>query len=671
MCKEGEGNSKNSFVQMVNAAPYPMMLLAFNYMLDDLVRFCTSDSNFSVLGIDPTFSLGEFDVTVTTYRHLLLIPHREPTGKPPVMIGPLFVHLKGTYHFFSSSLVSLRKELSSLKAFGTDGEIALERAFMTTFTKAIHLRCFLHFRGNIEQKLRDLSIPSTVSKEIVKDIMGCPSRLELGLVDAQDSAQFDEMLLSLEKRWNEFEAPYNSPPKFYEWFKCNSQDVITRFMIRDVRESAGLGSPPEPYYTNEVESMNKLLKEEVNYKSSQLPDFVEKMKVMLYQQRQEIECALIDSGQYRVASGYESLRVDSSQWFRMTAEQRSRKIDCFMKAVVHDRHAPTTYSSPLEKLNLPHHLKESLWKKAHDLANHDSQITNAPGEESAWMVKSYTARQPHFVQSSKCRGGFLCDMQCLSYKSSKICSHTLAVAMKMGCLEKFLHWYEMKKHQPNFTALAEVGKPSTTGKKSSRKGITKKNSKIVKKFVTEAAETGWSNRCLQKDGSQNPFSVNISNNSHVQISSNNNYTPEPPPLPLILTPPPTQSSQLSTPAPFRQQGRPSVETPFWVAFIFGNVSRCNGCKGKILRGEDKSALPPPYDIVLGHKEYVIFQTSYSPVFQQSWDKRNVYYHPQKTCIEPNFCDFNPLHHISISEPVKARLLYEHKMLLQSEFGLFV
>ena len=85
-------------------------------------------------------------------------------------------------------------------------------------------------------------------------------------------------------------------------------------MIRDVRESAGLGSPPEPYYTNEVESMNKLLKEEVNY---QLPDFVEKMKVMLYQQRQEIECALIDSGQYRVASGYESLRVDSSQWFKV------------------------------------------------------------------------------------------------------------------------------------------------------------------------------------------------------------------------------------------------------------------------------------------------------------------------------------------------------------------
>ena len=59
-------------MRLVNAAPYPMMLLAYDWMLDDLVRFCTSASEFSVFGIDPTFSLGAFDVTVTTYHHLLL-----------------------------------------------------------------------------------------------------------------------------------------------------------------------------------------------------------------------------------------------------------------------------------------------------------------------------------------------------------------------------------------------------------------------------------------------------------------------------------------------------------------------------------------------------------------------------------------------------------------------
>ena len=57
-------------------------------------------------------------------------------------------------------------------------------------------------------------------------------------------------------------------------------NTFAKYMLPTVREKAGLGSPPTPYYTNEVESKNKVLKE-VQYKSSQLPEFVEKMKRMM------------------------------------------------------------------------------------------------------------------------------------------------------------------------------------------------------------------------------------------------------------------------------------------------------------------------------------------------------------------------------------------------------
>ena len=70
MCKESEGkNAPEAFVRIVNAAPFPMMVLAFDWTLDDLVRFCTNASEFCVLGFDSTFHLGLFDVTVTTYQH--------------------------------------------------------------------------------------------------------------------------------------------------------------------------------------------------------------------------------------------------------------------------------------------------------------------------------------------------------------------------------------------------------------------------------------------------------------------------------------------------------------------------------------------------------------------------------------------------------------------------
>ena len=147
MCKEGEGKG-STFIRLVNAAPFPMMVMAPEYVLDDLVHFCTSPFCFSILGVDPTFNLGEFDVTVTTYRHLLLQHHREPEGKPPVMFGPMFVHVKkdfSTYHFFASSLIGQRPQLASLKAFGTDGELALENALSAAFPCAQHLRWFFAF----------------------------------------------------------------------------------------------------------------------------------------------------------------------------------------------------------------------------------------------------------------------------------------------------------------------------------------------------------------------------------------------------------------------------------------------------------------------------------------------------------------------------------------------
>ena len=163
--------------------------------------------------MDPTSNLGDFDVTITTYRHLLLHPKGNPDGKSPVMFGPMIVHVRKdftAYHYFLSSLVGQRQKLSSLQAYGTDGELALENALATTFPQAQHVRCFLHFRDNIQRKLRELK-----SCMIVKDIMGCPSQLQLGLVDSES---VDDLLARFERRWNEFEKPYNSPPFFHSWF---------------------------------------------------------------------------------------------------------------------------------------------------------------------------------------------------------------------------------------------------------------------------------------------------------------------------------------------------------------------------------------------------------------------------------------------------------------------
>ena len=149
---------------------YPFLVVA----LDDLVRFCCDPKQFSVLGIDPTFSLGSFFVTVTTYKHLML--RKKTTNDHPVFIGPCFIHMQQetqTYYSFLSCLHGKKNALQHLKAYGSDGEVLLLNALIAAFPDAIGLRCFIHMKNNIENHLQNkLSTKGEVKSAIIHDIFG-------------------------------------------------------------------------------------------------------------------------------------------------------------------------------------------------------------------------------------------------------------------------------------------------------------------------------------------------------------------------------------------------------------------------------------------------------------------------------------------------------------------
>ena len=71
-----------------------IVVLSSNQQLTALKRFCTRHL-CSILGIDPTFHFGDFDVTVTTYRHKILedtTPGKDMIDKTPVFVRPGCVH---------------------------------------------------------------------------------------------------------------------------------------------------------------------------------------------------------------------------------------------------------------------------------------------------------------------------------------------------------------------------------------------------------------------------------------------------------------------------------------------------------------------------------------------------------------------------------------------------
>ena len=313
MCKESEGSkTEDHFVRIVKGAPEPMTLLSFDWTLNDLERFCTGKSH-TVLSVNPTFNLGDFDVTVTSYRHLMLT---NSCGNHPVMIGLLFVHQCkkfSTYHFFASSLVGLRPSLLNLCAFGSDGEQALSSAFQTVFHKAQHLRGFLHFKGNLDDKLKKLGVVKSQRIEILRDVFGNPALLEDGLVDAEDEDSFEASLCSLQTVWNDREREFNDPPQFYDWFVENSKETIKTTILKSHRVYAGLGNPPVAFYTNDVESRNNVIKQQASYRAhdEELPQFVQSMTRLIISQKKEIERAVIGTGEYRIQPEFSNLWVDS------------------------------------------------------------------------------------------------------------------------------------------------------------------------------------------------------------------------------------------------------------------------------------------------------------------------------------------------------------------------
>ena len=82
----------------------------------DLARFSTSEELSHPISIDPTFNMGQFEVTPVVYKHLFLTSKR--TRNSPIFLGPTMIHHRKdfeTYKVLSSTCVASIKGLEKCK----------------------------------------------------------------------------------------------------------------------------------------------------------------------------------------------------------------------------------------------------------------------------------------------------------------------------------------------------------------------------------------------------------------------------------------------------------------------------------------------------------------------------------------------------------------------------
>lgn len=164
---------EDPFIRDVTGAPELRCVLGFDWQLEEIEQFCTNPQDFTIFCADPTFNLGNFNLTVTTYRHLKVVTRRD--DHYPIMIGPLLISqskTSETYNSFFGKLTGLNKNVRNVLAIGTDGEEALIEGMKNSMNHAIHLRCFGHFRDNCKVKLKQSNVPESVQQSFMDDVFG-------------------------------------------------------------------------------------------------------------------------------------------------------------------------------------------------------------------------------------------------------------------------------------------------------------------------------------------------------------------------------------------------------------------------------------------------------------------------------------------------------------------
>ena len=156
---------------------------------------------------------------------------------------------------------------------------------------------------------------------VVSDIFGrqIGDQMVEGLVDSESENEFKERYAIISQKWARLDTEESGPMHlFVAWFTRHKYSLLQKTMLKSICRKAGLGNPPTPFTTNTSESVNSLLKHGMDYKKSELPEFLDKLKSVIDDQEKEMEKAVLRRGKYELCEQLKNLEKKK----KMTGLQR-------------------------------------------------------------------------------------------------------------------------------------------------------------------------------------------------------------------------------------------------------------------------------------------------------------------------------------------------------------
>ena len=262
-------------------------------------------------------------------------------------------------------------------------------------------------------------------------------------------------------------------------------------MLPALRTEVGLGSPPEPYYQNKSESMNEVLKDQVKYQESELPEFIQKVSGIGERHKDLLRKAVARTGEWELLPGFRFL--ERPNWFKMTSQQREAHMKVVMKIELSEDRSLATLILPQASStqpllsagydqipNISSFTLKKMWKEARELVGSPGYIMPVAGSSCPFAKQVFNSKQPSKplvvtrrpTKQSATGYVFECDPMCPQYSYLGLCCHTVAPAESSRVLKEYLDFLEKNTAPPNLHQLSLIV--------SGRKGAGRKGSKPVR-----------------------------------------------------------------------------------------------------------------------------------------------------------------------------------------------
>ena len=107
-------------------------------------------------------------------------------------------------------------EIVALTACGTDGEKSIIDGFQRNAPYAIFLRCFIHYKRNIEKHLKKCGFSAKSKQLFLEEIFGKQENTIkfCGLTDCSSDGDFDKKLTTLKPVWDARELAVSEKQHF-------------------------------------------------------------------------------------------------------------------------------------------------------------------------------------------------------------------------------------------------------------------------------------------------------------------------------------------------------------------------------------------------------------------------------------------------------------------------